>query len=76
MGLMNSVDNALGIIMRDDMRVGDLDEDGKAQPYYFIKLLKIREGENRDQKFRVNANFSKMKFIEKTDSIDMLSHFK
>jgi hypothetical protein len=38
--------------------------------------LKIREGENRDQKFRVNANFSKMKFIEKTDSIDMLSHFK
>jgi replicative DNA helicase len=76
MGLMHSVDNALGIIMTDDMRVGDLDEDGKAQPYYFIKLLKIREGENRDQKFRVNANFSKMKFIEKTDSIDMLSHFK
>ena len=76
MGLMHSVDNALGIIMTDDMRVGDLDEDGKAQPYYYIKLLKIREGENRDQKFRVNANFSKMKFIEKTDSIDMLSHFK
>ena len=58
------------------MRIGDIDEDGKAQPYYYIKLLKIREGENRDQKFRVNANFSKMKFVEKTDTVDMLSHFR
>ena len=76
MGLMHTVDNALGIIMTDDMRIGDIDEDGKAQPYYYIKILKVREGENRDQKFRVNANFSKMKFTEKTDSIDMMSHFK
>ena len=29
-----------------------------------ILNLKIREGENRDQKFRVNANFSK-KFEKK-----------
>ena len=76
MGLMYIVDNALGSIMTDDMRSGDIGEDGKAQPYYYIKLLKIREGENRDQKFRVNANFSKMKFTEKTDSIDTLSHFR
>jgi hypothetical protein len=76
MGLMHTVDNALGIIMTDDMRIGDIDEDGKAQPYYYIKLLKIRDGENRDQKFRVNAIFSKMKFTEKTDSIDMLSHYR
>jgi hypothetical protein len=76
MGLMHTVDNALGIIMTDDMRIGDIDETGKAQPYYYIKLLKIREGENRDTKFRVNANFSKMKFTEKTDTIDMLSHFR
>mgnify|MGYP003559163402 FL=1 len=76
MGLMHTVDNALGIIMTDDMRIGDIDENGKAQPYYYIKLLKIREGENRDTKFRVNANFSKMKFTEKTDTIDMLSHFR
>lgn len=76
MGLMHSVDNALGIIMTDEMRIGDIGEDGKAQPYYFIKLLKIREGENRDTKFRVNANFSKMKFVEKIDTVDMLSHYR
>ena len=76
MGLLHTVDNCLGIIMTSDMRIGDIDETGKAQPYYYIKLLKIREGENRDTKFRVNANFSKMKFTEKTDAIDMLSHFR
>ena len=76
MGLLHTVDNCLGIIMTSDMRIGDIDETGKAQPYYYIKLLKIREGENRDTKFRVNANFSKMKFVEKIDSIDTLSHFR
>ena len=77
MGLMHSVDNALGIIMTDDMRIGEIDpETGVAQPYYYIKLLKVREGENRDHKFRVNAYFNKMKFIEKTDTIDMLNHLR
>jgi hypothetical protein len=60
----------------EELKTGAIDETGKAQPYYYIKLLKIREGENRDTKFRVNANFSKMKFTEKTDTIDMLSHFR
>ena len=77
MGLAHTCDSIIGIIQTEEMRIGELDnETGKATPYYWFKVLKIREGENRDTKFRVNANYNKMKLIKQTESIDTLSHFR
>ena len=76
MGLLHTVDTCFGIIQTDDMRMGSGNEDvdGKPVPYYYVKILKIREGEGRDTKFKVEANYSKMKLIEKSETINTLSH--
>jgi replicative DNA helicase len=73
--LNNTCDTILGIIQTPEMYIGDL-EDGKdaPQPYYWIKILKIREGAGKNTKFRVNINYDKMKLTEKIDLVDMTSH--
>lgn len=77
MGLTHTADSIIGIIQTEDMQIGEIDEDtGKAVPYYWFKILKIREGMNKNKKFRVNIDYSKMKLIEKMDEIDTMSHFK
>ena len=77
MGLAHTCDSIIGIIQTEEMRIGELDnETGKATPYYWFKVLKIREGEGKDTKFRVNINYNKMKLIKQTESIDTLSHFR
>lgn len=77
MGLTHTADSIIGIIQTEEMQIGEIDEDtGKAVPYYWFKILKIREGKNKNKKFRVNIDYSKMKLIEKTDEIDTMSHFK
>ena len=73
MGLMHTVDNCLGIIQTEDMRIGELIE-GVAVPYYWMKILKIREGEGKGHKFRVDINYDKMKLIERTDCVDTNDH--
>ena len=75
MGLMHTVDNCLGIIQTEDMRIGEL-IDGTAVPYYWMKILKIREGEGKGHKFRVDINYDKMKLIERTDCIDTNDHIR
>ena len=76
MGLLHTVDTCFGIIQTDDMRMGSGNEndEGVPIPYYFLKILKIREGEGRDTKFKIDANYNKMKLIEKTETINTLSH--
>lgn len=74
MGLLHTVDNCFGIIQTDDMRYGEQNEDGTYVPYYYLKILKIREGEGRDTKFRIDANYNKMKLFERNEIIDMSSH--
>lgn len=77
MGLAHTCDSIIGIIQTEEMRIGELDDEtGKTIPYYWFKVLKIREGEGKDTKFRVNIIYNKMKLIEQTESIDMLSHFR
>lgn len=77
MGLTHTADSMIGVIQTEEMQIGEIDEElGKAIPYYWFKILKIREGKNKNKKFRVNINYDKMKLIEKTDEIDTLSHFK
>jgi hypothetical protein len=77
MGLAHTCDSIIGIIQTEDMQIGEIDEETNvAVPYYWFKILKIREGQNKNKKFRVNINYNKMKLIEKTDEIDTLSHFK
>ena len=77
MGLAHTCDSIIGIIQTEEMRIGELDDEtGKTMPYYWFKVLKIREGEGKDTKFRVNIIYNKMKLIEQTESIDMLSHFR
>ena len=73
MGLMHTVDNCIGIIQTEDMRIGEL-IDGTAVPYYWMKILKIREGEGKGHKFRVDINYDKMKLIERTDCVDTNDH--
>lgn len=73
MGLMHTVDNGLGIIQTEEMRIGELIE-GKAVPYYWMKILKIREGEGKGHKFRVDICYDKMKLIERTDCVDTNDH--
>lgn len=77
MGMAHTADSIIGIIQTEDMRIGELDDEtGRAVPYYWLKILKIREGKNKDKKFRVNVIYEKMKLVEKTDEVDTLSHFK
>ena len=77
MGLAHTCDSIIGIIQTEEMRIGELDDEtGKTIPYYWFKVLKIREGKGKDTKFRVNIIYNKMKLIEQTESIDMLSHFR
>lgn len=73
MGLMHTVDNAIGIIQTEEMRIGELIA-GVATPYYWMKILKIREGEGKGHKFRVDINYNKMKLIERTDCVDTNEH--
>ncbi len=73
MGLMHTVDNGIGIIQTEEMRIGELIE-GKAVPYYWMKILKIREGEGKGHKFRVDICYEKMKLIERTDCVDTNDH--
>ena len=76
MGLLHTVDTCFGIIQTDDMRmgVGNEDESGNCVPFYYLKILKIREGEGRDTKFKIDANYNKMKLFERSDMVDTLSH--
>lgn len=74
MGLTHTCDNVIGIIQTEEMRMGEKNEDGKLIPYYWMKNLKIREGEGKGEKFRVDINYNKMKLIERTDIIDTYSH--
>lgn len=77
MGMAHTADSIIGIIQTEDMRIGELDDEtGRAVSYYWLKILKIREGKNKDKKFRVNVIYEKMKLVEKTDEVDTLSHFK
>lgn len=77
MGLTHTVDSMIGIIQTEDMQIGEIDEEtNQAIPYYWFKILKIREGINKNKKFRVNINYSKMKLIEKTEVVDTMSHLK
>ena len=73
MGLLHTVDNCIGIIQTEEMRIGELIE-GVAVPYYWMKILKIREGEGKGHKFRVDINYNKMKLIERTDCIITNDH--
>ena len=73
MGLMHTVDNAIGIIQTEEMRIGELIA-GVATPYYWMKILKSREGEGKGHKFRVDINYNKMKLIERTDCVDTNEH--
>jgi len=75
MGLMHTVDNGLGIIQTEEMRIGE-NIGGEAVPYYWFKILKIREGEGKGHKFRVDINYRKMKLIERTDCVDTNEHLK
>ena len=45
-----------------------------SQPYYWFKILKIREGEGKGHKFRIDIIYEKMKLIERTDCIDTTDH--
>ena len=56
------------------MGVGNEDESGNCVPFYYLKILKIREGEGRDTKFKIDANYNKMKLFERSDMVDTLSH--
>lgn len=73
MGLTHTVDNCIGIIQTEDMRIGEIVE-GIAVPYYWMKILKIREGEGKGHKFRVDICYNKMKLIERIDCIDTNDH--
>lgn len=76
MGLLHTVDTCFGIIQTDDMRIGAGNEDasGNNVPFYYLKILKIREGEGRDTKFKIEANYKKMKLFERKETFDTLSH--
>ena len=75
MGLMHTVDNGIGIIQTEEMRIGEKKPgENSTTPYYWMKILKIREGEGKGHKFRVDINYNKMKLIERTDCIDTNEH--
>lgn len=74
MGLLHTVDTCFGIIQTDTMRMGEQNDDGEFIPYYYLKILKIRDGEGRDTKFRIDAIYKKMKLIEKSEVINSKDH--
>lgn len=74
MGLMHTVDNGIGIIQTEEMRIGERVDANTTIPYYWMKILKIREGEGKDKKFRVDIVYDKMKLIERTDMVDTNNH--
>ena len=77
MGLVHTADSIIGIIQTEDMQIGEIDDEtGVAVPYYWMKIIKIREGMNKNKKFRVNIDYSKMKLIEKNEVVDTMDHFK
>ena len=57
----------------EEMRYG-VNNDGT--PYYWFKILKVREGEGKDTKFKVNIDYNKMKLNETTDIINSNDHLK
>lgn len=75
MGLNHTCDNVIGIIQTEEMRIGEL-INGEAVPYYWMKVLKIREGEGKGTKFRVDINYNKMKLTERTDMINTINHLE
>lgn len=75
MGLLHTCDNVIGIIQTEEMRIGEkIPDKQETQPYYWFKILKIREGEGKGHKFRVDIIYNKMKLIERTDCIDTNDH--
>ena len=77
MGLMHTVDNAIGIIQTEEMRIGEkIPGENSTIPYYWFKVLKIREGDGKDTKFRVDINYNKMKLIERTDIVFTNNHME
>ena len=73
MGVMHTADSSIGLIQTEEMRYG-VNNDGT--PYYWFKILKIREGEGKDTKFKVNIDYNKMKLNETTDIINSNDHLK
>ncbi len=73
MGVMHTADSSIGLIQTEEMRYG-VNNDGI--PYYWLKILKIREGEGKDTKFKVNIDYNKMKLNETTDIINSNDHLK
>jgi KaiC/GvpD/RAD55 family RecA-like ATPase len=75
MGLLHTCDNVIGIIQTEEMRIGEkIIDRQETQPYYWFKILKIREGEGKGHKFRVDIVYTKMKLIERLDCIDTNDH--
>lgn len=73
MGVMHTADSSIGLIQTEEMRYG-VNNDGT--PYYWFKILKVREGEGKDTKFKVNIDYNKMKLNETTDIINSNDHLK
>lgn len=71
MGVMHTADSVIGLIQTEEMRYG---VNNDSIPYYWFKLLKVREGEGKDSKFKVNINYSKMKLIETNEIINTNDH--
>ena len=75
MGLIHTCDNVIGIIQTEEMRIGEkIPDKQETQPYYWFKILKIREGEGKGHKFRIDIIYNKMKLIERMDCIDTNDH--
>ena len=73
MGVMHTADSSIGLIQTEEMRYG-VNNDGT--PYYWFKILKVRVGEGKDTKFKVNIDYNKMKLNETTDIINSNDHLK
>lgn len=75
MALAHTCDTIFGIIQTPEMNIGDNINGGDTPtPYYWLKILKIREGEGKNTKFRVNANYPKMKLTEQVDLVTGSEH--
>lgn len=68
MALIHTCDAVFGIIQDSAMLVNS---------EYYLKILKIREGEGKGDKFRLKINYDKMQITELVESkIDTMSHLK
>jgi len=68
MALIHTADTVLGIIQDQTMLVNS---------EYYLKILKIREGDGKGNKFRLKINYDKMQINEIVeDKIDSYSHLK